>query len=216
MIEALRISFQKCNRSRLCKSQISRWLHPGGGPVAGATRIFTRTSRSTPRSISVTPCRRSDARRAAAPRSDRIARCEADLSNRPQRFPETWRRFVVLCRFDKEIPPPRVKLVLPPTDIRAGERWMPRRSRRRRRDCSSCSPSRDSCTGVGGRARRRGHGRGRAGALHGVAAAQSRAPAGAQTGPDIVATPLPVLLVPREHHVAQALPGRSRRISSAP
>ena len=181
-------------------------------------RVFsTRTSRSTPRSISVTPCRRSDATKSccATKRSNRAMR-SATLSNRPQRFPETWRRFVVLCRFDKEIPPPRVKLVLPPTDIRAGERWMPRRSRRRRRDCSSCSPSRDSCTGVGGRARRRGHGRGRAGALHGVAAAQSRAPAGAQTGPDIVATPLPVLLVPREHHVAQALPGRSRRISSAP
>src|SRR5438128_9704348 len=30
---------------------------------------------------------------------------------------ESWKRLVLLCRFDKEIPPPRVKLVLPLTDV---------------------------------------------------------------------------------------------------
>jgi hypothetical protein len=37
------------------------------------------------------------------------------------RVPEAWRRLVVPCRFDRKLPPPRVKLVLPLTDVRRAE-----------------------------------------------------------------------------------------------
>lgn len=93
----------------------------GGGPEAGASRIFHQDISQDPAAAYFRFAVQVRSRYEGLLRHVAIESREG----KPD-VPEAWRRLVVPCRFDKEVPPPRVKLVLPLTDTReTGEGEMP-------------------------------------------------------------------------------------------
>lgn len=89
-------------------------LTAGGGPQAGAHRVFHQDVSGDLGALYLRYAIQVHSRYEGLLRSPPLdSRYGLGAA-----VPEAWRRLVVPCRQDKELPPPRIKLVLPLTDVR--------------------------------------------------------------------------------------------------